>query len=281
MRRFLASIRRAWMGVAALAAVALGSATPAWGRAESRVAEVVVDVATGSVLYADRADALRHPASLTKMMTLYLVFDALAQGGLRPGSLVTVSPNAAGQPASRLGIGANGSLAVRSAVEVVAVHSANDIAVALAETLAGSEERFVARMNAKARRLGMLHTHFANATGLTDAGNVTTARDIATLSVAILKRHPRDYPVFATRSVRWGRRRLANHNHLLGKVAGVDGIKTGYTVDAGYNLAASARRGGRRIVAVVLGERSIAARDVRVANLLELGFGAQEPARRR
>jgi D-alanyl-D-alanine carboxypeptidase len=263
--------------VAAGVVAGLGTPALAAARAEQRpdphVAEVLVDAGTGGLLYADQADAPRRPASLTKIMTLFLAFDAIDAGRLDPDDAVTISRFAARQPASRLGLAAGKSLSVRTALRVIAVHSANDVAVALAERLAGSEPAFVARMNARARQLGLRHTHFANATGLTNTGNVTTARDIASLSLALLRQHPRDYPVFATRKVNWNKRQLANHNHLLGRVAGVDGIKTGYTVDAGYNLAASAKRHGRRIIAVVLGERSIAARDVRVANLVELGFG--------
>lgn len=270
-----------WCVAGLLAAVVAGSPAPAAGREDARVAEVVVDASTGSLLYARQPDAPRHPASLTKMMTLYLAFDALADGRLRLGDTITVSQRAAGQPPSRLGVAPGASLSVRTALQAIAVHSANDVAFALAERLAGSEGRFADLMNAKARGLGMAHTHFANATGLTNPGNVTTARDMALLSVALLRRHPRDYAVFATRSIRWGRRQLTNHNHLLGRVAGVDGIKTGYTVDAGYNLAASAKRRGRRIVAVVLDERSVTARDARVANLVELGFSSPSAARGR
>lgn len=262
------------IGAAALA-VAAGSPALASDGTDRRTAEVVVDGSTGRLLYAEQADAPRHPASLTKMMTLYLAFEALAHGRLRRDDPVPVSRKAARQQPSRLGIGAGGSLSVRTALKAIAVHSANDIAVALAERLAGSESRFAALMTDRAHRLGMTHTRFANATGLTNAGNVTTARDIATLSVALLRDYPHDYAIFATRSITWGKRRLANHNHLLGRVAGIDGIKTGYTVDAGYNLAASALRHGRRIVAVVLDERSVAARDARVANLIELGFDSQ------
>jgi D-alanyl-D-alanine carboxypeptidase len=270
-------------GAVALA-VALGSSASAADRTDRRTAVVVVDASTGKLLYAEQADAVRHPASLTKMMTLYLAFEALAQRRLRLDDPVAVSQNAARQQPSRLGLRAGGSLSVRTALQAIAVHSANDVAVALAERLAGSEGRFAALMTARAHRLGMAHTHFANATGLTNAGNVTTARDIATLSAALLRDYPRDYAVFATRSITWGGRHLANHNHLLGRVVGIDGIKTGYTADAGYNLAASAMRRGRRIIAVVLDERSVAARDTRVANLVELGFSSpklvQNQARR-
>eukprot|EP01037_Dinobryon_pediforme_P038148 gene38148-45995_t len=155
----------------------------------------------------------------------------------------------------------------------MAVHSANDVTVAVAELLAGNERDFAVAMSAKARQLGMTRTRFANATGLTNAGNETTARDMATLAHALLRDHPREYAVFATRSLTWRSHRYVNHDHLLGKVGGVDGIKTGYTLDAGYNIATSAKRGGTRVIAVVLGAKSVQARDVRVAHLVELDLG--------
>lgn len=244
----------------------------AQARAASRLSVVLVNAATGKVIASQAPDAMRHPASLTKMMTLYLAFDALDGGRLDDGDSVPISRHAARQPPSKAGIAAGRSISVRTALRLIAVHSANDVAVALAEKLAGTEKSFVLLMNEKARELGMLHTHFANATGLTDPANLTTARDMATLSIALLRRHPREYALFDTRSLRWQGRRLANHNHLLGKVTGVDGIKTGYTADAGYNIAASAKRRGTRVVAVVLGESSIAARDQRVTRLMSLGF---------
>ena len=157
--------------------------------------------------------------------------------------------------------------------------SANDVAVALAERLAGSEGAFVAAMNRRAAQLGMTGTRFGNATGLAPGGGTSTARDMALLARRLASRP--DYRVFSTRAIRWRGRVRPNHNRLLGKVAGVDGIKTGYTVPAGFNLAASARRGGRRVIVVVLGARSAAARDLLVANLLEAGFTAPPPTARR
>jgi D-alanyl-D-alanine carboxypeptidase len=231
-----------------------------------------VNAATGGTLYADAPGRVRAPASLTKMMTMFLAFEAMADGRLKPTTTIPISRAAASQPASRLGIAAGKSLSARDALGVIAVNSANDVTVALAETLAGSEKNFVQRMNVRAQQLGMRDTHFANATGLKNPGNRTTARDMARLSLALIKRYPGHYAYFSTRKVTWKERVMRNHNHLLGKVAGVDGIKTGYTVDAGYNLAASAKRDGKRIVVVVLGARTAAARDARVANLLELGF---------
>lgn len=248
-------------------------AQPLLARATTRTtSELLVDASNGRTLYASLPDAPHRPASLTKMMTLYLVFDALDAGTLRLDDAVSISRNAARQPASRLGITSGKKLSVRTAIQAMAVHSANDVTVAIAERLGGTEDKFATLMTAKAQQLGMTHTSFANATGLTNRGNQTTARDMARLALALLKHHARYYPVFGTRSIVWRSQRIVNHDHLLGKVGGVDGIKTGYTVDAGYNIATSAKRRGVRIVAVVLGASSLRARDLRVANLVELGF---------
>jgi D-alanyl-D-alanine carboxypeptidase len=247
-------------------------AADARARALPPVSALVVNADTGTTLYADAPGTVRAPASLTKMMTMYLAFEAMNAGRLKPTTPIAISRTAARQPASRLGIAAGKSLSLRNALGVIAVDSANDVTVALAETLGGTEKHFVEQMNATAQRLGLRDTHFANATGLKSPGNRTTARDMARLSIALLRRYPGQYAYFSTRKVTWKTRVMRNHNHLLGKVPGVDGIKTGYTVDAGYNLAASAKRDGKRIVVVVLGARSIAARDARVANLIELGF---------
>lgn len=254
---------------------------PSFARQVARpTSELLVDASSGRPIYASLPDAPRRPASLTKMMTLYLVFDALDAGTLRLNDPVPISRNAARQPASRLGIAAGKSLPVRAVVKAMAVHSANDVTVAIAERLYGSEDAFVAAMNAKARQLGMTHTSFANATGLTNRGNQTTARDMTKLAMALLKRHARYYPVFSTPSLIWRARRIFNHDHLLGKVGGVDGIKTGYTADAGYNIATSAQRRGKRIIAVVLGADSLRARDRRAAELVEFGFTHMPAARR-
>jgi D-alanyl-D-alanine carboxypeptidase len=257
------------------------AATPAdaRARAEPPVSALVMDAYTGATLYADSAGRVRAPASLTKMMTMYLAFEAMADGKLRPTTAIPISRHAERQPPSRLGIAAGKSIPARSALRVIAVHSANDVTVALAEKLAGSEDAFVKRMNATAQQLGMRDTHFANATGLRNRGNQTTARDMAKLSMALIRRYPDFYSFFGTRKVTWRKQILVNHNHLLAKVPGVDGIKTGFTDDAGYNLAASAKRGGKRIVVVVLGAHTAATRDVRVANLLELGFSGEAAAR--
>lgn len=261
---------RVWQ--ACVLATAISVAGPAPAAARSRVSEVVIDASTGAVLFSKTPDVARRPASLTKLMTLFLAFEALADGRLRPNDPLPISLRAAGQPASHLGIAAGRSITVNTALDAIAAVSSNDLAVALAEKLAGSEPAFAKLMTAKARQLGLRGTRFANATGLTNIGNVTTANDMAKLSLAVVKRYPRQYARFSKRSIRWRSRRVVNHNHLLGKVAGVDGIKTGYTADAGYNLAASAKRKGRRIIVIVLNEGSVSARDARVANLIELGF---------
>ncbi len=268
--------RRSFLGglaiwAAATLAMAMGVLAPAHA-AKPRYAAFLVDANTRETLYTNAPDELRHPASLTKMMTLYLTFDAVESGRIKIGDPVFVSRHAAAQQPSRLGLAVGQSISVDNAISVVAVKSANDIAVALAEKLGGSEPAFVDMMNAKARLLGMRNTHYANASGLTDSTNVTTARDLAILSVALIRDHPRFYRYFGERDFVWQRSTLINHNHLLGKMAGLDGIKTGYTVDSGFTLAASAQRGDRRLIAVVLGEPSLNERNRDAAALLEAGF---------
>ena len=234
-----------------------------------------MEAGTGRVLHARGADQSRQPASIAKVMTLFLVFDALDAGRLGEGQTLKVSRRAASQPATRLGLRAGTTMTVRNAMRAVAVKSSNDAAVVLAEKLAGDERRFAALMTAKARAIGMRGTVFGNATGLPDRRTRTTARDIATLSRAILRAHPGRYALFGRRAIRWNDRSMASHNHLLGRVTGVDGIKTGYTARAGYTLAASAKRGGRRLIAVVLGAPTGRARDDRVGALLERGFAGR------
>jgi len=237
-----------------------------------RYAAILVDAKTHEILYATAADEARHPASITKIMTLYLAFDAISAGRLKLSDAVTISSHAASQKPSRLGLAVGKTIPVEDAIKIVAVKSANDLAVALAEKIGGTEDTFVAMMNRKARSLGMRNTVYANASGLPNPYNVTTARDIALLSVALMQNHPDGYEYFSLRDASFGKQAFTNHNRLLGKVMGVDGIKTGYTVDAGYTLAASAMRNGRRLVAVVLGEPSINIRNRDVTQLLEAGF---------
>lgn len=237
-----------------------------------KYAAILVDAKTGEVLYSRRADAERHPASITKVMTLYLAFQALERGELKLDDRITMSYHAVAQAPSKLGLRKGESIKVDDAIRVIATKSANDVAVALAEKLGGSEARFAEMMNDKARDLGMRETHFANATGLPEATHITTARDIALLSMSVLKKYPKYYTYFSQQEFDWGKQKIANHNHLLGKLLGCDGIKTGYTVAAGYTLAASAIRDGRRLIAVVLGGPSTMARDDNVSALLDAGF---------
>jgi D-alanyl-D-alanine carboxypeptidase len=261
----------AMIAIALMVLAMLTGATAATAQ-QPRYAAFMIDANSREVLYANAADEARHPASLTKMMTLYLVFDALEAGRLRIDDQVPISSYAAAQPPSRLGLKAGQSLSVDNAISVTAVKSANDIAVALAEKVGGSVPNFVSMMNARAQSLGMRNTHFSTPSGLTDPANVTTARDLAILGLALVQRHPRYYRYFGERDFVWNRATLINHNHLLGKMYGMDGIKTGYTVDSGFTLAASAVRGDRRLIAVVLGEPSLVARNRDAQALLEAGF---------
>jgi D-alanyl-D-alanine carboxypeptidase len=239
-----------------------------------RFAAVLMDADTSEILYAEQATAIRHPASITKVMTLYIVFDALDTGRLRLDDRVVMSYRAVNQRPSKLGLGVGQSLSVEEAISVVAVKSANDVAVALAEKVGGSEENFARLMTAKARQLGMRQTVFANASGLPDPAHFTSAQDIAILSAAMIRNHPDRYRCFSEQSYSYGRLRLANHNKLLGVVRGLDGIKTGFTNDSGFTLTASAIRDGRRLIAVVLGSPSGWQRDRDITMLLNTGFTA-------
>ena len=239
---------------------------------QPRYAAIVVDAKSGEVLYAQQADSPRYPASITKVMTLYLTFEALANGKLKSDEMITVSPRAAAQAPTKLGLRPGQTISVGEAMTAVAVKSANDMAVALAEKIGGNENRFAAMMTLKAQELGMNNSHFVNASGLPDGRQLTTACDIAILSRAVMRDYPQYYSFFGKKEFVWHGRAIANHNGLLGKMPGVDGIKTGFTNASGYNLAASAVRENRRLIAVVMGGNSIAARDSHVADLLETGF---------
>jgi D-alanyl-D-alanine carboxypeptidase len=234
-----------------------------------RYADIVVDAKTGDVLHESAPDALRHPASLTKIMTLYLLFEKLETGKVRLDSQMEVSAEAASQAPTKLGLRPGQTLAVEDAIKGLVTKSANDAAVVIAEYLGGSEEDFAVQMTRKARALGMSKTIYRNASGLPNDEQVTTARDQATLGLAIQERFPRYYRYFATSSFVYRGSAMRNHNRLLGNVEGVDGIKTGYTRASGFNLVTSMRRGDRHVVAVVLGGTSGGARDARMRSLLE------------
>jgi len=258
--------------LAFLLCLAALSAAPAWAARKPVYASIVVDANTGEVLHAVAADAKTYPASTTKIMTLYLLFEAMAKGRLSLTTPVKVSDAAAAQAPSKLGLEAGKTVAVRDAMLAVVTKSANDMAVVLAEAIAGSEAAFAERMTAKARQLGMRNTRFRNASGLPDPEQVTTARDLATLGMAVLRDYPRQYQVFSTHDFSFEGQTHPNHNKLLGRYDGLDGIKTGYIRASGFNLVASAERGGRRLVAVVLGGNAPGWRDKHMAQLLDTAF---------
>ena len=236
---------------------------------DPRYAGIVVDVSTGRILYAEDANSRRHPASLTKMMTLYLLFEEMRAGRLSLDTPLSVSTHAARMPASRLGLKPGETIKVRDAIMAICVRSANDVAVVVGEAIAGSETAFAQRMNAKARVLGLSSTFFRNANGLPDDRQVTSARDMAVLARALQVDFPDRYSYFGTRSFTWKGRKLESTNQLLGAIPGVDGMKTGYIRASGYNLVASAKRGGKRIIVVVMGEKTGSARNGHVAALID------------
>ena len=231
-------------------------------------AAMVVDVKSGRTLHAVNEDALRHPASITKVMTLYLLFEQLERGRYTLESPLTISAHAAMQAPSKLGLRPGSTIEVQDAILALVTKSANDVACAIGENIAGSEERFAEMMTRKAQALGMSRTRYANASGLPDAEQITTARDLTILARAIQDRFPRYYKYFQTRSFAFRGRTIGNHNRLLGRIEGVDGIKTGYTRDSGFNLMTAAKSGDRQIVAIVLGGKSGASRDRIMADLV-------------
>jgi D-alanyl-D-alanine carboxypeptidase len=235
-------------------------------------ASIVVDGKTGKVLYQSNADSRRYPASLTKMMTLYLLFEAMERNEMTLTTRLKVTERAAAQPPSKLGLKAGDTIAVKDAILAVITRSANDVAVVIGENLAGSEPAFASRMTATARSIGMNNTTFRNASGLPDPGQVSTARDMAVLGRALQERFPEQYKYFSTRSFMWKGKRIGNHNRLLGRVAGVDGIKTGYTRASGFNLVTSVNRDKRQVVAVVMGGKTGKARDAHMASLIDKNF---------
>ncbi|MCD2182145.1 D-alanyl-D-alanine carboxypeptidase [Rhizobium sp. GN54] len=247
---------------------AVAAATASTAQASPKYAGIVIDAKTGKVLYSEAPDELRYPASLTKMMTLYLTFEALEAGKIRKNTQVPVSKHAAGEPPSKLGVRPGSKLTVDQAIQALVTRSANDVATALGEFLGGSEDRFARMMTQKARALGMTRTVYRNAHGLPNTAQVTTARDQARLGLALRQHFPQYYDYFSTRSFRYGKQTIGNHNRLLGAVRGVDGIKTGYTRASGFNLVTSAQADGRSVVGVVIGGRSGGSRDQQMKKLI-------------
>ncbi|MBT9372746.1 D-alanyl-D-alanine carboxypeptidase family protein [Rhizobium sp. CSW-27] len=230
-------------------------------------ASLVVDASTGAMLEAENADLPIRPASLTKMMTLYLTFEALGKGRLSWDEQIPISAHAASTVPYKLGIAPGGTISVREAVNGIIVISANDAAIALAERLGGTEDRFAQMMTARARQLSMTKTTFRTATGLTADGQFTTARDMAVLGLALMQHFPRQFPLFATRTTMFRGKQLTGHNYMLDLYPGVDGIKTGYTSASGYNVVTSVTAGGRRYVGVVMGYPTDKARDGQMVSL--------------
>ena len=236
-------------------------------------AALVMDARTGRVMHAANADTRVHPASLTKMMTLYIVFDEIRRGRLSLDQKVTVSQHAASEPPSRLGLRAGQKIEVRYLIRAAAIKSANDAATALGEAVAGSEEAFAARMNQYARAMGMTRTSFRNANGLTRDGHLSTARDMATLGRRLVYDFPQYYNIFSRNSTSAGIATVQNTNRrLLDAYPGADGIKTGYTRAAGFNLVSSAHRGNQRVIVALMGGKSSGSRNAEVARLMDLGF---------
>jgi D-alanyl-D-alanine carboxypeptidase len=248
------------------------------GNGTAQGASLVVDVETGQVVSADAPNHLWYPASLTKMMTVYVTLSEIEAGRLSFDDKITISAFAAGQSPVKFGLKAGQVITVREAMNATIVASANDAAVALAEKVAGSEQAFAQRMTAMARSLGMARTVFHNASGLPDDGQVTTARDLAVLATALLRDYPTHYPLFNQRSVTIGKRSRGTVNSILGSYNGADGFKTGFTCGSGYNLVASATRDGRRLIGVVLGSPNRSQRVLEMTKLLNGAFSGDAHA---
>ncbi|MBT5415394.1 MAG: D-alanyl-D-alanine carboxypeptidase [Rhodospirillaceae bacterium] len=241
-------------------------------QAASKYASIVVDADTGTVLHEENADTRRYPASLTKIMTLYMLFEAIDQGRFKLDTKLPVSANAQKQEPSKLSLRKGQSIKVRDAILALVTKSANDVAVVVAEAVGGSESRFARMMTVKALALGMTRTQFRNASGLPNDRQLSSARDMSILARALMRNFPRYYPYFSTEQFAYKGEIYANHNRLLGSYDGVDGIKTGYIRASGFNLVASAERDGRRLVGVVFGGKTGAWRNKRMTELLDDGF---------
>ena len=249
------------------------------GTAQARYASIVIDYNSGQILHAINPDTRNYPASLTKMMTLYLTFEEVEAGRLSMDQRLTVSRRAAGARPSRLGLKPGQRIMVRDAILALITKSANDVAVVIAEGVAGTEKKFSRLMTKKARELGMKRTNFRNASGLPNRRQLSTARDMATLAQRLLTDFPKQSHFFATRHFRYNGRRFKNHNTLLGKYPGADGMKTGYTRASGYNLVVSVTRGNRRLIGVIFGGKSANSRNRRMKRLLDKAFVKLGPSK--
>lgn len=286
LTKAIAGAARLWTGrgrpgmpamlLAALTVAMLGVALAPAAQAAPQYAVVIVDADTGRVILSDSPTARTHPASLTKMMTLYLTFDALKAGTLTLDQRLTVSAEAASRPPTKLGIGAGKTIAVKDAIMALITLSANDMSVVLAEAIAGSEDAFARRMTARARELGMTATTFRNANGLPDPDQVTSARDMTKLGLALMRDHADYYPYFATVDWRYGGKVIRNHNRMLGRYEGTNGIKTGYIKASGFNLVVSVERDGHHLVGAIFGGSSARSRDDHMIELLDAAFARIE-----
>jgi len=264
------SVKAALAAGSMLALGALPSATA------EKYASIVIDLETDQVLHARHADAPRYPASLTKAMTLYMLFDAMKSGEVKLYERLPVSRAAASQPPSSLRLRAGSTITTKDAINALITKSANDVAVVVAERLGGTEQRFATLMTAKAAAMGMDSTTFKNASGLPNSQQLSTARDMSVLAERLLEDHADYYGYFANTKFSWGRASYKNHNKLIGRVVGVDGIKTGYTRASGFNLMASAKRRGRRVVAIMFGGSTARSRDQHVSDLIEAAYKSFE-----
>jgi len=262
-------LRRLALALATFTFIVSGTFSADLAFANSKYAGIVIDAKTGKTLYAYRADSLRYPASLTKMMTMYMMFEAMAEGKMNKKTRIRVSRYAASKPPSKIGIKPGRTIAAEHAIYALATKSANDVAAAVAEHLGGTEANFGRMMTRKARQLGMKRTTFRNASGLTAKGQLSTARDMAKLGIALREHFPQYYKYFQTRNFKYAGKNYRNHNRLLGRIKGVDGIKTGYTRASGFNLVSSVQSGRRSIVAVVMGGRSGKSRNAQMTKLIK------------
>ncbi len=258
--------------VTALLALSLVVGLSASASANAKYAAIVIDGNTGKVLHSYKPDAARFPASLTKIMTLYILFDYLKKGRLTTNTKFYVTPHAASQPPSKLGLKAGSHIKIKNIIGALVTKSANDVAATVAENIAGSEAKFARMMTKKARSLGMYSTTFKNASGLPNRLQKTTARDMAKLSMRIMNDFPRYAKAFRTRRFKYGRRSFRNHNGLLYSYKGTEGIKTGYTRASGFNLTSSVKRGNKHLIAVVMGGKSTRSRNAEMRRLLNKNF---------
>lgn len=247
-------------------------------QANPRHAAIVIDADTGEALHESHADASRYPASLTKMMTLYMLFEAIEQRKLALDTRMRVSAHAASMPQTNIGLRPGNTISVREAIPALIVRSANDVAAVVAETLGGTEVSFGRMMTEKARKLGMRSTTFRNASGLPNSEQKTTARDMAVLSTRLMKDFPQHYHFFSTQSFHYKGITYTSHNRMVRNTQGVDGLKTGYIRASGFNVATSAKRGNRRVIAVVMGGQSAASRDQHMTQLLDRSFSRASAA---